>query len=51
MIASAPIAHPQKTGHRNSESPITTNEMIVPPISAKPISSNALVIVHDKTDK
>ena len=51
MIASAPIAHPQKTGQRNSESPIPRNEIIVPPINAKPTSSNALAINHDKTDK
>ena len=51
MIASAPIAHPQNTGHRNSESPIPINEIMVPPIKAKPTNSNALVIYNDKTDK
>ena len=51
MIASVPIAHPQKTGQRNSESPIPINEMIVPPINANPTNSNDLDINHDKTDK
>ena len=51
MIASVPIAHPQKTGQRNSESPIPINEMIVPPINAKPTNSNDLDINNDKTDK
>ena len=46
MIASALIAQPQKTGHRNSESPIPRNEMIVPPINAKPTNSNALDIQY-----
>ena len=51
MIASVPIAHPQKTGQRSSESPMPINEIIVPPINAKPTNSNALDIQHDKTDK
>ena len=51
MIASAPIAHPQKTGQRNSESPIPRNDIMVPPINAKPTNSNALDINYDKTDK
>ncbi len=51
MIASAPIAHPQKIGQRNSESPIPRNDIMVPPINPKPINSNVLVIKHDKTDK
>ncbi len=51
MIASVPIAHPQKTGQRNSESPIPTNETIVPPISPKPSNSNPLDIINNKTDK
>ena len=41
IIASAPIAHPQKTGHLNSESPIPRNETIVPPMRASPTISNA----------
>ena len=41
IIASAPIAHPQKTGHLNSESPIPRNETIVPPIRPSPTISNA----------
>ena len=51
MIASVPIAHPQKTGQRNSESPIPTNETIVPPINPKPSNSNPLDIINNKTDK
>ena len=44
MIARAPIAQPQKTGHLNSESPIPINDTMVPPISANPTNSNAFVI-------
>ena len=51
MIASAPIAHPQKIGQRNSESPIPRNDIMVPPINAKPTNSNALAINYNKTDK
>ena len=51
MIAGAPIAQPQKTGQRNSESPMPRNEIIVPPIKAKPTNSNALAINYNKTDK
>lgn len=43
MMASAPPAHPQKTGHRSGLSPISAKENTVPPISAKPISSRILL--------
>ena len=53
MIASVPIAHPQKTGLAPASTfginPI--NETIVPPINAKPTNSNPLPIINDKTDK
>ena len=45
------MTQPQKTGQRNSESPMPKNEMIVPPINAKPTNSNDLDINHAKTDK
>ena len=43
IIANAPIAHPQKTGHRSSESPMPRNETIVPPMRASPTISSAFV--------
>ena len=43
ITANAPIAHAQKTGIRNSESPIPINETTVPPMKASPITSNAFV--------